>query len=295
MNLFTGSGVAIVTPFTDDNKVNYTLLEELIEFQIKNETDAIIACGTTGEASTLSSDEYKKVVEFIIHKVNKRVPVIAGTGSNNTQAAIEKSILAESLGADGLLVVTPYYNKTTQAGLLAHYKAIAESVKVPIVLYNVPSRTSFNIEPRTVFELSKIPNIIGIKEASGNITQVAKIASLCDKDFAIYSGNDSEVIPVLSLGGKGVISTMANIIPKETHDIVKLYLDGKSDEALKLQLKYMDLINYLFIETNPIPIKAALNIMGYKVNAGRLPLVEMNEKNQELLSIAMKCVNLCNQ
>lgn len=292
MSIFSGSGVALITPFTEDGEVNYDILEKLIEFHISNETDAIISCGTTGEAATLSNDEYQDVVDFTVKKVNKRIPVIVGTGANNTKTAIEKSKFAESAGADGLLIVTPYYNKTTQKGLIEHFSVIASSVKSPIVLYNIPGRTGLNMLPETVYELSKIENICGIKEASGDISQVAKIAALCGNRFSIYAGNDSEILPVLSLGGKGVISTMANIIPKETHNIVKYFTDGNISESQNLQFKYMNLIKYLFIETNPIPIKAAINLMGFNAGCPRLPLIPIESSNLELLSEEMAKLKL---
>ncbi|NLL29473.1 MAG: 4-hydroxy-tetrahydrodipicolinate synthase [Clostridiales bacterium] len=282
MTLFKGSGVAIVTPFKN-NKVNFEKLEELINWHIENSTDAIIICGTTGEASTMTKDEKKEVLRFTVEKVAGRIPVIAGTGSNNTADAIEMSKYAESIKADGLLLVTPYYNKTSQRGLIRHFTAIADEVNIPIILYNVPGRTGVNIMPETVAELEKHPNIQGIKEASGNISQVAEIARLCSDNFAIYSGNDDQIVPILSLGGCGVISVVANILPKETHDLVFSFLDGKIKEARKIQLGMNSLINSLFIETNPIPIKTAMNLIGMEAGELRLPLVEMEEKNKEIL------------
>jgi 4-hydroxy-tetrahydrodipicolinate synthase len=282
MTLFKGSGVAIVTPFKN-NKVNFEKLEELINWHIENSTDAIIICGTTGEASTMTKDEKKEVLRFTVEKVAGRIPVIAGTGSNNTADAIEMSKYAESIKADGLLLVTPYYNKTSQRGLIRHFTAIADEVNIPIILYNVPGRTGVNILPETVAELEKHPNIQGIKEASGNISQVAEIARLCSDNFAIYSGNDDQIVPILSLGGCGVISVVANILPKETHDLVFSFLDGKIKEARKIQLGMNSLINSLFIETNPIPIKTAMNLIGMEAGELRLPLVEMEEKNKEIL------------
>lgn len=282
MTLFKGSGVAIVTPFKN-NKVNFEKLEELINWHIENSTDAIIICGTTGEASTMTKDEKKEILRFTVEKVAGRIPVIAGTGSNNTADAIEMSKYAESIKADGLLLVTPYYNKTSQRGLIRHFTAIADEVNIPIILYNVPGRTGVNIMPETVAELEKHPNIQGIKEASGNISQVAEIARLCSDNFAIYSGNDDQIVPILSLGGCGVISVVANILPKETHDLVFSFLDGKIKEARKIQLGMNSLINSLFIETNPIPIKTAMNLIGMEAGELRLPLVEMEEKNKEIL------------
>jgi len=284
--LFKGSGVAIVTPFTKDG-INFDKLSKLIEWQIENKTDAIIICGTTGESSTMTDNERREAIKFTIEMVNKRVPVIAGTGSNNTAYSIELSKYAEEQGADGLLLVTPYYNKTTQKGLIEHYTAIADEVNIPIILYNVPGRTGLNILPKTVQELSKHKNIKAIKEASGNISQVAEIARLCDDDFYIYSGNDDIVVPILSLGGKGVISVIANILPKDTHDMVISYLQGDIEKARKLQLNMKELIDALFIESNPIPVKTAMNLMGMNVGDLRLPLTTMTESNLAVLKKAM--------
>ena len=280
--VFIGCGTAIATPFTE-SAVNYIEFGKLIEDQIKNEIDAIIVCGTTGESSTMSEDEKKNVIKYAINKIDKRTKVIIGTGSNNTKTAIEMSKYAEQEGADALLIVTPYYNKTTQTGLIAHYKKIAENVNIPIIVYNVPSRTGVNILPETCLELSKINNIVGIKEASGNISQIAKISSLCGDNFDIYSGNDDQIVPILSLGGKGVISVLSNIMPKYTHDMVYKYLNGEVKEACKMQLEVLELIEILFSETNPIPIKYALNLMGYDYGIPRLPLVELSKKNKERL------------
>ena len=285
--IFEGCGTAIVTPFTQDG-VNFEEFKRLIEFQIENEVDAIIVCGTTGEASTMTTDEKKETIKFAIETIAKRTKVIVGTGSNNTIVAIEMSKFAEEAGADGILVVTPYYNKTTQAGLIAHYTEIAKSVKLPIIMYSVPGRTGVNISPETCKELSKIENIVAIKEASGNISQVAKIASLCGEDLAIYSGNDDQIVPILSLGGKGVISVLSNIMPKYTHDMIQKYFEGKTNEATKMQLDVIDLIDALFIEVNPIPAKYALNLMGFDFGTPRLPLVEMSEKNKQLMESVMK-------
>lgn len=275
--IFKGCGTAIVTPFIED-KVNFDELKRLVEFQIENEVDAIIVCGTTGEAATMSTQEKKETIKFVIDLVAKRTKVVVGTGSNNTKAAIEMSKYAEEAGADGILVVTPYYNKTTQQGLMAHYKEIAKAVKLPIIMYNVPGRTGVNILPETCKELSKIENIVAIKEASGNISQVAKIVSLCGEDLAIYSGNDDQIIPVLSLGGKGVISVLSNVMPKYTHDMTIKYLEGNVEEATKMQLEVIDLIDALFVEVNPIPVKYALNLMGFNFGTPRLPLIEMSNK-----------------
>lgn len=280
--VFIGCGTAIATPFTE-SAINYIEFGKLIEDQIKNEIDAIIVCGTTGESSTMSEDEKKNVIKYAINKIDKRTKVIIGTGSNNTKTAVEMSKYAEQEGADALLIVTPYYNKTTQSGLIAHYKKIAENVNIPIIVYNVPSRTGVNILPETCLELSKINNIVGIKEASGNISQIAKISSLCGDNFDIYSGNDDQIVPILSLGGKGVISVLSNIMPKYTHDMVYKYLNGEVKEACKMQLEVLELIEILFSETNPIPIKYALNLMGYNYGIPRLPLVELSKKNKERL------------
>ena len=285
--IFKGCGTAIATPFTNDG-VNFDEFAKLIEFQISEGVDSIIVCGTTGESSTMTEKEKKDTIKYAIDKVNGRIPVIAGTGSNNTASAIEMSKYAESVGADALLVVTPYYNKTTQAGLVAHYKAIAESTSLPIIVYSVSSRTGVNITPETCVELSKIPNIVAIKEASGNISQVAKIAALCGDDLHIYSGNDDQIIPVLSLGGLGVISVLSNVAPKYTHDMVQNFFDGKIKEATEMQLKAIDLVGSLFCEVNPIPVKEALNMMGYNYGIPRLPLVKLSEKGFERLNKSLK-------
>ena len=280
--LFEGSGVALITPFKN-GKINYEKMGELIEWHIKNKTDAIIVCGTTGESATMTDEERKKTIKFVVDKVNKRIPVIAGSGSNNTMYSIELSKYCQEVGVDGLLIVTPYYNKATQDGLIKHYTAIANSVDLPIILYNVPGRTGVNINPNTVKMLSEVENIVGIKEASGNISQVSEIARLCGEDFAIYSGNDDQIVPILSVGGIGVISVLANILPQKTHDIVQKYLQGDIEESRKLQLSVNELVNSLFIEVNPIPVKAAMNLMGMDVGALRLPLTEISEKNLEIL------------
>ena len=285
--IFKGCGTAIATPFTNDG-VNFDEFGKLIEFQISEGVDSIIVCGTTGESSTMTEKEKKDTIKYAIDKVNGRIPVIAGTGSNNTASAIEMSKYAESVGADGLLVVTPYYNKTTQAGLVAHYKAIAESTSLPIIVYSVSSRTGVNITPETCVELSKIPNIVAIKEASGNISQVAKIAALCGDDLHIYSGNDDQIIPVLSLGGLGVISVLSNVAPKYTHDMVQNFFDGNIEKATKMQLDALDLVNSLFCEVNPIPVKEALNLVGYNYGTPRLPLVKLSEKGFERLNKSLK-------
>lgn len=282
MSIFTGSGVAIVTPFKE-GKINYEKLGELIEWHIEENTDALIICGTTGEASTMTEEEHKNAIKFAVEKVNNRIPVIAGTGSNNTKHAVEMSKYAESVGADALLIVTPYYNKTTQKGLIEHYLTIADNVNIPIIVYNVPGRTGVNILPKTLATLSEHPNIRAVKEASGNISQVAEIARLCPKDFDIYSGNDDMVVPLLSLGGKGVISVVANILPRDTHEMVISYLNGDIDKARELQLKMKGLIDALFIETNPIPVKTAMNLLGMEAGELRLPLTTMTDKNLQIL------------
>lgn len=271
--LFTGVATALATPF-DDKGVNVKEFSRFIEFQINAGVNALVVCGTTGESSTMTKEEKVQAIKCALSTSKKRVPVIVGTGSNNTLATIEMSILAEELGADGLLIVTPYYNKTTQNGLIEHYKAIANSVNIPIILYNVPSRTGMNILPETCFELSKIDNIVGIKEASGNISQVAKIAQLCGNDFSIYSGNDDQILPILSLGGKGVISVLSNIKPKLTCKIVNSFFENNTATSRNEQLNALPLINALFAETNPIPIKYAINCIGYDFGTPRLPLVE---------------------
>ena len=283
--VFTGSGVAIVTPFTEDG-VDFEKLEELIEFQIKEGTDALIICGTTGEASTMPDEEHKEVIKFAVEKVNKRIPVVAGTGSNDTKHAISLSQYAEEVGADAILSVTPYYNKTNQMGLYRHFKDIAESIKIPVVLYNVPGRTNLNIAPDTIKALSEIDNIVAIKEC--NINQVADIINLSGDDFTVYSGNDDLTVPMLSLGGKGVISVMANIIPKDTHNMVVSFLEGNIEEARRLQLKYVDLIKALFMDVSPMPLKAAMNLMGMNVGKCRMPLVDLREKLSKMKNVLMK-------
>lgn len=282
MSIFKGSGVAIITPFNKDG-VNYSKLEELIEWHINSGTDAVIICGTTGEASTMTEEEKKDTIRFTIKCVNGRIPVIAGTGSNNTAAAINMSKWAESAGADGLLLITPYYNKTTQKGIIEHFKAINKEVNTPIIIYNVPSRTGLNVQPKTALELCELSNIKAIKEASGNISQIAEIKALCRDRLDIYSGNDDQVIPILSLGGIGVISVLANIIPKEVHDMCSLYLEGKCKEALEIQLNTLALTNALFIETNPIPVKTAMNLLSMNAGNLRLPLCDMTDKNLDIL------------
>lgn len=282
--LFTGSAVAIITPFKND-AIDFDKLAELIEFQLSNCTDAIVICGTTGEVSTLPDEEHIAAVEFTVEKVAKRVPVIAGAGSNYTAHAIKLSQAVEAAGADGILSVTPYYNKTSQKGLYQHYKAIAGSVKIPIIMYNVPTRTSLNINPETIRDLSLIDNIVAIKEC--NFSQVGDIVNLCGDDFTIYSGDDGIVVPMMSLGAKGVISTTANLIPRDFHEMTASYLAGDVEAARKIQLRALNLIKALFIEVSPIPIKAALNIIGMNVGICRMPLVEMSDNNLEVLKQAM--------
>lgn len=292
MSIFTGSGVAIATPFTPDGAVNYGAFEKLINFHLSNNTDAIIVCGTTGEASTLSDEEQLECVRFAVEVVNKRVPIIAGAGSNYTEHGIHLCQGSQKAGADALLLVTPYYNKCTQTGLIRHFNELANCTDLPVILYNVPSRTALNIMPKTAYALSKTPNIVAIKEASSDIVQIGQIAELCGDDLDIYSGNDDHIVPVLSLGGKGVISTIANIIPRQTHDIVIKHLEGDTKESLRMQLQMLPLVRALFTEVNPIPVKAALNLMGFEVGGYRMPLCEIEPENLELLKKEMKAYGL---
>ncbi len=282
---FTGSGVAIITPF-DGLKTNYDELGKLIEFHIENGTDAVIICGTTGEASTMPDEEHLAAIKFTVDKAAGRIPVIAGTGSNDTAHAVELTKKAEEYGADGILSVTPYYNKTTQKGLVAHFTAIANAVKIPIILYNVPSRTGMSFGIDTLKELARVENIVAVKEASGNIGYMAKIAAQVPELY-IYSGNDDMIVPTLSLGGKGVISVVANILPRETHNICEYYFNGDTDKSRDLQLDMLELINNLFIEVNPTPIKTAMNLMGFNAGNLRMPLVDMDEANKERLKKSM--------
>ncbi|MCI8775304.1 MAG: 4-hydroxy-tetrahydrodipicolinate synthase [Lachnospiraceae bacterium] len=289
MAIFKGAGVAIVTPFHEDGSVNFEKFAELVEFQIENGTDAIIVCGTTGESSTLTHEEHLEVIKFCAETVKGRVPVIAGTGSNCTETAVYLSTEAEKYGVDGLLLVSPYYNKTTQKGLFEHYKKIADSVKLPIILYNVPSRTGCNILPQTVVKLcSEVHNIVGVKEASGNIVQITKLASLAQGKIDIYSGNDDHIVPILALGGKGVISVLSNVAPKQTHDICAKFFEGDVEGSCKEQLRAIELCDALFCEVNPIPVKTALKLMGKDTGTLRRPLCEMEEANLEKLRTAMK-------
>lgn len=289
MSVFTGAGVAIITPMTETGKVNYPKLEEILEYQIANGTDSIIICGTTGEASTLTHEEHLETIRFTVEKVAGRIPVIAGTGSNCTETAIYLSTEAEKYGADALLVVSPYYNKATQKGLIAHFTAIAESVKIPVILYNVPGRTGVNITAETAAYLAKnVENIVGIKEASGNISQVAKLAHLAGDAIDIYSGNDDQIVPLMSLGGKGVISVLSNIAPQETHDICAKYLEGDVKGSCELQLRAIPLVDALFCEVNPIPVKTAMNLMGWEVGPMRMPLSPMEDAHVAQLKAAME-------
>ncbi|HAE62219.1 MAG TPA: 4-hydroxy-tetrahydrodipicolinate synthase [Eubacteriaceae bacterium] len=291
MSIFKGSGVAIVTPFKD-NEIDYDRLEQLIEWHIKEGTDAIVICGTTGETPCLSDEEQQDEIKFAVDVVKGRVPVIAGTGSNSTYHAVEMSKFADKAGADAVLVMNPYYNKGTQKGIVKHFEAVAKNVSCPVIVYNVPSRTGMNINVDTMVELSKIENITAVKEASGDIVQVAEIARLCGSDFAIYSGNDNQVVPILSLGGLGVISVSANIVPKDMHDLVAKYLSGDVKGSLDLQLKMNGLNEALFIEANPIPIKAALKLMGMDTGEMRLPLTDMEEGNLNILKAEMKAYGI---
>lgn len=285
--IFTGAGIAIVTPFNSDGSINFERLGELIDYQIENDTDAIIICGTTGEASTMSDEEHMECIKFAVKHTAGRVPVIAGTGSNDTKYAVELSKEAEAAGADGLLVVTPYYNKTTQKGLVGHFFAIADAVNIPIILYNIPGRTGMAIEISTVKKLAEHKNIVAIKEASGNISYAAKLLAECGDVIDVYSGNDDIIVPMMSLGAKGVISVLSHVIPKETHMMAQYCLDNNFAEATKLQLKYMDLINNLFIEVNPIPAKEALNMMGVDVGPCRMPLCEMTDEHKAVLKTSL--------
>ncbi len=287
MSIYTGSGVAIITPFNDDMSVNYNKLEELIDFQIDNGTDCIVITGTTGEASTLTDEEHIECIRVAVDRTNKRVPVIAGTGSNDTQHGIQLSKKAAAVGVDGLLQVTPYYNKTTQKGLVEHFNAIANAVDVPIVLYNVPSRTGMYINPETYAILAQTENIVATKEASGNISHIMNLMERTEGKLDLYSGNDDQIVPLLSAGGKGVISVVANFLPQETHDIVAKWMDGDVQGSLKLQLDMLNLINHLFIEVNPMPVKEAMNLMGMSVGPARLPLTTMDSTNLEKLRQAM--------
>ena len=288
MALFEGAGVALVTPFKENGEVNYEKLEEIVEEQIAGGTDAIIACGTTGEASTMTHEEHLDVIEYICRVTKKRIPVVAGTGSNCTETAVYLSAEAEKRGADGLLLVSPYYNKATQKGLMAHFTAVADAVKIPVILYNIPGRTGVTIKPETIVALCRdVDNIVGVKEASGNFSAIATLMSLADGQVDVYSGNDDQIVPMLSLGGKGVISVLSNVAPRQTHDICASYFAGDVKTSAGLQLKAIPLITELFSEVNPIPVKAAMNMMGKGVGPLRMPLTEMEPQNQEKLKKAM--------
>lgn len=293
MAIFTGAGVALITPMKEDGSVNFDKLEELLEFQIANGTDAIIVCGTTGEPATMTEEEHLECIRYACEVTKKRIPVIAGTGSNCTETAVYLSVEAQKRGADGLLMVTPYYNKATQGGLKAHFKKVAQTVDIPIILYNVPSRTGTAIAPKTLVELWKeVPNIVGVKDATGDLSEVAEVLSLADGKIDLYSGNDDQITPVLSLGGKGVISVLSNILPKETHDVAASFLAGDVEKSRQLQLKYFPLIKALFSEVNPIPVKKAMNLMGMEVGSLRLPLTEMEQANAARLAEQMKKVGI---
>ena len=285
--IFTGAAVAIITPMNADGSVNYEKLGELIDFQIENSTDAIVICGTTGEASTMTDEEHLECIRFTVERTAKRVPVIAGTGSNDTKYAVELSKEAEAVGADGLLLVTPYYNKTTQRGLIAHFTAVADAVNIPIILYNIPGRTGMNMEVSTIRKLAGHKNIVAVKEASGNISYAAKLIAECGDVIDVYSGNDDMIVPLMSLGAKGVISVLSHVIPRQTHDMVQFCLDNNYAEATKLQIEYLELINNLFIEVNPIPVKEALNMMGWNVGPCRLPLYEMSDEHKDILRASL--------
>ncbi len=290
--IFTGAGVAIITPMNADGSINWDEFGRIIDFQIENGTDAIIVCGTTGESATMTDDEHIEAIRYCVNRVNKRVPVIAGTGSNDTKYAVALSKHAEELGADALLVVTPYYNKTSQRGLVAHFTAIADSVNIPIILYNVPSRTGTNIAVDTYVTLSKHKNIVAAKEASGNLSTIAQIIEACGDDLDVYSGNDDQIVPIMALGGKGVISVLSNVLPKETHEMTKLCLENNVLEAAKIQIKYLELANNLFIDVNPIPVKEAMNLMGFNAGECRLPLLKMEQSKIDKLAASMQKVGL---
>ena len=288
MAIFEGSGVALATPFYENGEINYDVLKDLVEEQIAGGTDCIVACGTTAEASTMTHEEHIEVIRFVCEVVNKRIPVVAGTGSNCTETAVYLSQEAEKAGADGILVVSPYYNKATQKGLIRHFTAVADSVKIPVLLYNIPGRTGVNIEPETIVYLCKnVENIVGVKEASGNFSKIASLMSMAEGCVDVYSGNDDQIVPLMALGGKGVISVLANIAPKQTHHICQSYLDGDVKTSAKLQLQAIPLVNELFCEVTPIPVKAAMNLMGKKTGPMRLPLTDMEPENQEKLKKQM--------
>ena len=289
MAIFEGAGVALVTPFHQDGSVNYEKLTEILEEQIAGGTDAIVICGTTGESSTMTHEEHLEVIRYTCEKVAGRIPVIAGTGSNCTREAIDMSRGAEEVGADGLLLVTPYYNKATQKGLIAHYTAIAESVRIPILLYHIPGRTGVTMQPETIVKLCReVPNIVGVKEASGNISAISTMMALADGCVDLYSGNDDQIVPLLSLGGKGVISVLSNVAPRQAHDICRYYFEGDVKTSAKMQLEAIPLVKQLFCEVNPIPVKAAMNLQGKDVGPLRMPLTEMEPEHKEALAAAMR-------
>lgn len=290
--VFTGAAVAIITPMNADGSVNFEEFGRIIEDQIAGHTDAIVVCGTTGESATMPDEEHLSVIDYCVKKVNHRIPVIAGTGSNDTAHGIRLTQNAEKLGVDAVLLVTPYYNKTSQQGLITHFTALANATSLPCILYNVPSRTGVNIQPETAYELSKIANINAIKEASGNISQVAKIAHLCGDTLNIYSGNDDQIVPLLALGGKGVISVLSNVAPRETHEICQNWFDGNPAASLAMQLKYLPLCEALFCDVNPIPVKYAMNLLGYKAGSCRLPLVDPSEASKERIHSALTAAGL---
>lgn len=293
MAVFEGAGVAIVTPMKVNGEVNYDKFGEIIDYQVENGTDSIVVCGTTGEASTLTHEEHIECIRYTVDRVHKRIPVIAGTGSNCTQTAAYLSKSARDCGADAVLLVSPYYNKATQKGLISHFETVANAIDIPVILYNIPGRTGCNILPETVAYLAKkVENIVGIKDATGNIGQVAKMMQLCGDSLDLYSGNDDQIVPILSLGGKGVISVLSNVAPKETHDIVAKYLEGDTKESLRLQMKYLPLIDALFSEVNPIPVKMAMNLMGFEVGPLRLPLTEMEEAHAKVLAAELEKAGL---
>lgn len=293
MSIFTGAGVALITPMNEDGSINYDEMERIVNDQIEHGTDAIVVCGTTGEASTMTHEEHIETIKACVGMVKKRVPVIAGTGSNCTETAIYLSKEAQNAGVDGILVVSPYYNKATQNGLKKHFTAIAESVDVPMILYNIQGRTGVNIKPKTLAELAKeVDNIVAVKEASGDLSQVAEILAESEGRLDVYSGNDDQIVPIVALGGKGVISVLSHVVPQETHDIVAKLMAGDVEGSAKLQLKYLKLIKALFSEVNPIPVKAAMNMMGYNVGSLRMPLSEMEDANKEVLRNAMKEVGI---
>lgn len=292
--IFTGAGIAIITPFNPDGSINYDRLGEMIDYQIENNTDAIIICGTTGEASTMTDEEHLNCIKYAVEKTAGRVPVIAGTGSNDTKYAVELSKEAEAVGADALLLVTPYYNKTTQKGLIMHFTAIADAVNIPIVLYNIPGRTGMGFDVSTIKKLAEHKNIVAVKEASGNISYCAKLLAECGDVIDVYSGNDDMIVPLMSLGAKGVISVASHVIPKQVHDMVQYCVDNNFAEATKLQLEYLDLINALFIEVNPIPVKEAVNMTGVNVGSCRMPLCDMSEEHKEILRKTLEKHGLIN-